>query len=285
MEEIVKFLEKVGVDNQIIAQLKDPEEGLNVDELADEFKQNQKEVYANNPDLIKDLEKKAAGKARGSVEREIKRVFGISVEEWEENNFSEEKDYKKVLSFALDKTKKEGNKTAQEIANEKTELVNQIKYLKEEEIPKINKQWQQKIDSNDINRYYRKLIGDSGELIISTEDAAYIVSNALKDRGIQTELAEDRGGISFKTKDGLIPQDEEGTRNLTPAEVVKSILDSKKLIRQSNAQPEPKPPTPRINIPKAEPSEGKGFVHPAAQQNVEELKKMKIGVKGFQQPK
>ena len=49
---IVQFLEKVGVDNQVIAQLKDPEEGLNVDELANEFKEKQREVYANNPDAV-----------------------------------------------------------------------------------------------------------------------------------------------------------------------------------------------------------------------------------------
>ena len=102
MEELVKFLEKVGVDNQIIAQLKDPEEGLNVDELAEEFKTSQKEVYANNPDVVKELEKAAAGKARSSCEREIKRVFDISVEEWSEHNFSEEKTkWQKILNDNL----------------------------------------------------------------------------------------------------------------------------------------------------------------------------------------
>ena len=151
MEELVtKFLEKVGVDNQVIAQLKDPEDGLNVDELADEFKQLQKEVYANNPDVVKDLEKKAAGKARGSVEREIKRMFDITIEEWEENNFGEEKDYKKVLAFGKDKLKKTGNQTAQELQENNQALVVEIKRLKEEEIPTINTAWEKKINRTDI---------------------------------------------------------------------------------------------------------------------------------------
>lgn len=269
MEELTKFLEKVGVDNQVIAQLKDPEEGLNIDELADEFKQSQKEVYANNPDVIKDLEKKAAGKARGSVEREIKRVFDITIEEWEESNFGEEKDYKKVLAFAKDKMKKTGNQTAQELQEEKQALVVEIKRLKEEEIPNLNTEWEKKINRTDIERHYRKLIGESGDLIISPEDAAVIVSNALSDRGYNTELTEDKGGISFKTKEGLVPQDDEGTRNLTPKEVVKSILDGKKLVKQSNAPIEPLPP--RATILRTEPK-ADGNIHSSAIENLEKVK-------------
>ena len=271
MEELTKFLEKVGVDNQIIAQLKDPEEGLNVDELADEFKASQKEVYANNPDVVKELEKAAAGKARSSCEREIKRVFDISIEEWNEHNFAEEKDYKKVLNYAREKMKKEGNKTAEEIQAEKQELVKEIKHLKEEEIPQINQTWQQKIDQNDIDRHYRKLIGDTGDLIITPEDASVIVSNELNRKGYKTQLTEDRTDISFKTKDGLTPQDDEGTRNLTPKEVVRSILDSKKLIRQSKANDEPtviKPIFKRTQEPTPT------NVHPNARDNLEKVQKL-----------
>jgi len=271
MEAITKFLEKVGVDNQIIAQLKDPEEGLNVDELADEFKASQKEVYANNPDVIKELEKAAAGKARGSCEREIKRVFDITADEWEENKFSEEKDYKKVLNYAKEKLRKDGNKTAEEIQQEKQELVKEIKHLREEEIPNINSSWQTKIDQNDINRHYRKLIGESGELIISPEDAAIIVNNTIKDKGYLTELTEDRIGILFKTKDGLTPQDEDGTRNLTPKEVVKSILDSKKLIKQSNADNTPPLVKPVFKSPQ---TLDNSRIHPAARENLEKVKNM-----------
>jgi len=53
MEELVtKFLENVGVDNATIALLKDPEEELKVEDLADEFKSKQREVYANDPEVI-----------------------------------------------------------------------------------------------------------------------------------------------------------------------------------------------------------------------------------------
>lgn len=243
MEEIIKFLEKVGVDNQVIAQLKEPEEGLNVDELADEFKGKQREVYANDPDVVKDLEVKATGKARGSVEREIKRQFDITVDEWEQNNFGEEKDFKKVLKFGIEKIQKQAGKTAQEIQTELQEANAKIKYFEEEKIPEINKDWQGKIDRTDIERHFRKLIGDCGDLIVSHDVASTVLEKRLAEKGLKPELTEDRNGIIIKTKDGLMPQDEKKTRNLTNSEVVKGILSGEKLIKESHADDTP-PPRP-----------------------------------------
>ena len=80
-ELVVKFLDKVGVDNIIITQLKEPEDGLDIDALAKEFKASQREVYANNHDVIVELDKRAKGKERGSVERKIKKVVSISNDE------------------------------------------------------------------------------------------------------------------------------------------------------------------------------------------------------------
>jgi len=174
MEELIRFLEEIGVDNKVIANLKEPEEGLNVEELAKEFRESQHEVYANDPDVIKNLEIRATGKARGSVEREIKRVFDISTGEWEENDFGNEKDYKKILQFGIEKIKKQGSKSVQEIQAELQEANKKIKWFDEERIPEINKEWQSKTDKNDIERHFRKLIGDSGDLIVSSDVASTV---------------------------------------------------------------------------------------------------------------
>jgi len=274
MEELIRFLEEIGVDNKVIANLKEPEEGLNVEELAKEFRESQHEVYANDPDVIKNLEIRATGKARGSVEREIKRVFDISTGEWEENDFGNEKDYKKILQFGIEKIKKQGSKSVQEIQAELQEANKKIKWFDEERIPEINKEWQSKTDKNDIERHFRKLIGDSGVLIVSSDVASTVIEKKLNEKGFVPTLNEDRNGVIIKTRDGLIPQDEGKTRNLSNMEIVKGILSGEKLVKESHAQDTP-PPPPRPILgpaPGAKAGELPGLA--AAKANLEEVKKV-----------
>ena len=274
MEELIRFLEEIGVDNKVIANLKEPEEGLNVEELAKEFRESQHEVYANDPDVIKNLEIRATGKARGSVEREIKRVFDISTGEWEENDFGNEKDYKKILQFGIEKIKKQGSKSVQEIQAELQEANKKIKWFDEERIPEINKEWQSKTDKNDIERHFRKLIGDSGDLIVSSDVASTVIEKKLNEKGFVTELNEDRNGVIIKTRDGLIPQDEGKTRNLSNMEITKGILSDEKLLVQSHATDTPPPPPRPIPgpAPGAKAGELPGLA--AAKANLEEVKKV-----------
>ena len=272
MEELVKFLDKVGVDNIIITQLKEPEDGLDIDVLAKEFKASQREVYANDPDVIAELDKKSKGKARGSVERKIKKVFSISNDEWNDNEL--EGDYEKVLKFAFDKQKKEGNKSAQDITLELQDANTKLKWYKDEEIPRIQTESDEKADKKEANSYLREEIANSGELIVSEGVAVTVVNEGLRKKGYATGLNENKTTLTIKTSEGLSPQDDEKTRNLSNKEVIKSILESKKLIKQSNAETEPDPKK-RVSLIKSE-HEGTGFVHPDAEQNVEDLKDMRV---------
>ena len=272
MEELVKFLENVGVSNETIALLKDPEEGLKVEDLAKEFKSAQRDVYANDPEVIKELASKAKGKERGSVERKIKKVFGLTDEEW--NTGELEGDYEKALTFASDKQKKAGSKSAQEIQAELHDANTKLKWYKEDEIPRIEKESSEKVDKNEANRHLRKVIADSGELIVSESATIAVVKEELTKKGYTTGLNEDKTDMTIKTKDGLSPQDEGKTRNLTNMEVVKGILESEKLIKQSKADPDPDPKK-RTPIPKTEPVKSKLLGLAAAEQNLEDLKKMR----------
>lgn len=270
MEELVKFLENVGVDNATIALLKDPEEGLKVEDLAEEFKSKQRDVYANDPDVIKELAAKAKGKERGSVERKIKKVFNISPDEWGENEL--EGDYEKALTFGFDKQKKTGSQSAQEITAELQDANKTIKWYKEDEIPRIEKESSAKVDRNEANRHLRKVIVDSGELIVSESATMAVVKEELTKKGYITGLNEGKTDLTIKTADGLSPQDEGKTRNLSNVEVVKGILESEDLIKQSNADPDPnkKKPIPAIPTEIKE----KGFVHPNAVGNIKRLEDM-----------
>ena len=271
MEELVKFLENVGVDNATIALLKDPEEGQKTEDLATEFKSKQREVYANDPDVIRELESKAKGKARGSVERKIKKVFNITPEEWGEKEL--EGDYEKALTFGFEKQKKAGSKSAQDLQAELLDANKKIEWYAEEEVPRIVKVEKQKVDNFHIERHLRELIVDSGELAnnIGSDVAEIVLKEELRKKGFTTSLTEN-GKLAILTEDGLVPLDNGKTRNLSNAEIVKESMVSKGLIKQSNADPDPDPKKkiPAVPIEVKE----KGFVHPNAEQNVEKLKDM-----------
>ena len=84
-ELITKFLDGIGTKNDTVAILKEPTEGLDIKPLIEEFKAQSRSVYANDPEVIKELESSAKGKARGSVERKIKKVFNLTDDEWNTN--------------------------------------------------------------------------------------------------------------------------------------------------------------------------------------------------------
>ena len=275
---IVQFLEKVGVDNQVIAQLKDPEEGLNVDELAKEFKENQREVYANDPDVVKRLRTEAKGKERGSIEREIKRVYGITTEEWEENKFGEEKDYKKVLEFGRKKIETQNTTSKQDLVDENHVLKDKIKWYDDERIPEIQSESKNEVNKFYIERHLQKLIEKSGDITVSARAATILVKEGLKDKGLNSSLTENLDGVLFKTNEGLVPQDEGKTRNLTNMEVIKGILSTEKVLVESKATPVPPVTPPVISQPITDKPESLG--EKIARENLAEIQDMKPKPRG-----
>ena len=273
MNEVTeKFLDGIGIDSGTIANLKDPGDDLDVKKLSDEHKEKQKEVFSNDPDVIKDLATKAKGKERSSVERKVKKVFGISNDDWNSNDL--DGDYEKALLFALEEQKKKGNQSAADAQADLQDANKKIKWFEETEIPRIETEANAKVDKGIISRHLRELIGDSGELIVSESVATTVLNEELRKKGYNTELKD--GTLTIKTEDGLSPQDDGKTRNLSNAEVVKSILESEKLVKQSKADPDPDK-KPAIPIQKPDDQSGdKGFVHPAAKQSLEDAKKMKF---------
>lgn len=273
MEELVKFLENVGVSNETIALLKYPEEDLKVEDLAEEYKSAQRDVYKNDPDVLAELDKNSKGKARGSVERKIKKVFSISNEDWKENEL--EGDYEKALLFGFDKQKKEGSKSAQQLQTDLQEANKEIEWYKDEEIPRIKKVEKLKVDNFHVGRYLRELIGDSGKLAdnIGNDVAEIVLKEELRKKGYVAGLTEDEK-LAILTTEGTKPQDEKKTRNLSNQEIVKDVMVAKKLIKQSKADPDPeKPPTPRYTEPSSDPTPD--LPHLAgAEENLKNLEKM-----------
>ena len=269
-EQTEKFLDGIGITTDIIANLKDPGDDLDIEKLSNEFKGKQKDVFSNDPEVIKELQKSAKGKERGSVERKIKKVFDIKAEEWTENEL--EGDYEKALTFGHDKQKKAGSKSAQEIQAELLDANKKIEWYKDEEVPRIVKAEKQKVDNFHIERHLRELIVDSGELAnnIGSDVAEIVLKEELRKKGFTPSLTED-GKLAILTEDGLVPLDEAKTKNLSNAEIIKGIVVAKGLIKQSNAVIEPEKKKVSV-LPTRDTSESN--VHPNAIANAEKLKDM-----------
>ena len=265
-----KFLDGIGTDAGTIANLKDPSDDLDVVKLSDEHNEKKKDVFTNDPDVITELQKKAKGKERGSVERKIKKVFDIKAEEWTENEL--EGDYEKALTFGHDKQKKAGSKSAQEIQAELLDANKKIEWYKDEEVPRIRNTEKQKVDNFHIERHLRELIVDSGELAnnIGSDVAEIVLKEELRKKGFTPSLTED-GKLAILTEDGLVPLDEAKTKNLSNAEIIKGIVVAKGLIKQSNAVIEPEKKKVSV-LPTRDTSESN--VHPNAIANAEKLKDM-----------
>jgi hypothetical protein len=236
MEERLKaFLLKCGLNDGILTQLQ--KEDANLDELSTQFRKDLRDVVKNDPEFRSDIEASVKGKERASIERVAKRLFGITPEEAKEHGLGE--DYEKLMEFARDKQKKDLSKTAQELQAQLQAANAEILKYKDEEIPRIRKEEQAKVDGFFRSNLIADIVSKSGELLVSPKAAAVIVNSYLSDNGYVQELTDDKRGLVIKTKDGLLPQNTEKTKNLTTDELVKSILMSEKLIRQSQAQPAP----------------------------------------------
>ena len=88
-------------------------------------------------------------------------------------------------------------------------------------------------------------------------------------------MNEGKTDLTIKTQEGLSPQDEGKTRNLTNEEVVKGILEGEKLIRQSRAGTETTTQTTRKftqTEPKADDIPGVT----AAEKNLADVSNMEI---------
>ena len=134
-----------------------------------------------------------------------------------------------------------------------------------------------KVDNFHVGRYLRELIVDSGELAdnIVSDVAEIVLKEELRKKGYTTGLTED-DKLAILTADNTKPQDDKKTRNLSNEEIVKGIMVAKKLVKQSNADPDPnKKPVLPIQKPGEKP-EGTGFVHPKAKQNLEDVSKINI---------
>ncbi len=115
MKNFETFLKKIGVKSDIISKLSTEDE-INVDEFAQSFKTNIREVMSNDPDFIQPIKDEIRGTELGKLEHKVKKTFALTSDDVKDKKFDE------ILQTALDKTKSSGSTTNDDLQNKIIEL-------------------------------------------------------------------------------------------------------------------------------------------------------------------
>lgn len=231
MKNIETFLKKIGVPSSTISKLTSEEE-INVDEFAKSFKDNYRDVISNDPDFIQPIKDEIRGTELSKVEHKIKKTFGLNSDEIKDKKFDE------ILQTALDKVKSTGSTTSEELQNKIIELTRENKRLNEEIIPAKENEAKEQIKSFKKESSIRSMLG-SKQLVVSPEVVFPAVQNYIN-KSFNVDVDED-GSLIVKTKDGLNPLNEDGTKVLSFDEILENQLKNLNVLKQSNGSPEQKP--------------------------------------------
>lgn len=265
MNNIEKFLKKIGVKDAIIGKLTSEDE-VNIEEIISDWKNGFKNVISNDPDFIQPIKDEIRGTELSKVEHKIKKQFGLSSDEVKDKRFDE------IIATAYEKVKASGSSTSEELQNKLMELTKENKKLMEEVIPAKEMEAAEKIKGYKKETYIRNLLG--GKQLIVKPDIAYLaVQNHLND-AYQIDFEDNKPII--KTKTGLSPLNEDGTKTLTLEEVVEKKLSEDGLIMQSNGKANQALPTQKVKTSQI--TEDRKYNLPGiktAEENAERMKNLR----------
>lgn len=274
MTNIEKFLKKIGVPSDAIAKLNTEAEDVNIDDIAGEFQNIQRDVLKNNPDFISSIRGEVKGTELSKIEQKIKKTFGLSAEDIKDKKFDD------IISVAFDKMNKTAGAGAEELQKRLIELTNENKRLVDEIIPAKENEAKQAIKTFKRESFIQSAIAKRS-LIISPEVVKPAVQTYL-DSNFNIDV-DDNGEIIVKTKNNLNPLNNDGTKIVTFDEILDGHLTTLGVIKQSNGSPSG-PGKPGNGTPPATPPAGTGAEPPKyqlagmakAQQNAASLQNMKV---------
>ena len=265
MSKIEEFLKKIGVNADVIAKLN--EEEANTDELVGQWKSGFKTVMANDPDFIQPIKDEIRGTELSKMEHKIKKQFNLGAEEVKDKKFDD------IIQAAYEKVKNQSFPAPDELQNKIMELSKENKRLVEEVLPAKENEAKEAISQYKKTNALRSALS-SKPLIVST-DIVFPALNEYLSKNYSVELDE-QDKLVIKTKNGLAPLSEDGTKTITFDEVVEKHLDTIGVLKKSNGGVNPS--IPGIKSPKLEKSEEAKYALPgmkAAQDNAERMKNLR----------
>lgn len=274
MEKTKEFLKAIGVKSETIEAITaaEPAEDLNIEDLSKAYISNQKTLSANDPDLIKGIKDEIRGTELSKIEHKIKKQFNLSPDDVREKKFEE------ILETAYNKVKTESGSTSEELQGKVLELNKLVKQYEDEILPAERNKSKEAIFNFRKDLAIRDALSKKN-LIVGTDVILPALNSTLNTYKVEIN---DKNEIEIKTKDGLKPLSEDGTKTLTFEEIIDNQLNSMNVVRQSNAEPGSEKivkEETKLNSDQPDPNPNKKTYSlpglKAAAQNAQQLKEMK----------
>ena len=274
MEKTKEFLKAIGVKSETIEAITaaEPAEDLNIEDLSKAYISNQKTLSANDPELIKGIKDEIRGTELSKIEHKIKKQFNLSPDDVREKKFEE------ILETAFNKVKTESGSTSEELQGKVLELNKLVKQYEDEILPAERNKSKEAISNFRKDLAIRDALSKKN-LIVGTDVILPALNSTLNTYKVEIN---DKNEIEIKTKDGLKPLSEDGTKTLTFEEIIDNQLNSMNVVRQSNAEPGSEKivkEETKLNSDQPDPNPNKKTYSlpglKAAAQNAQQLKEMK----------
>jgi len=265
MKNIESFLKKIGVPSSTIAKLA-AEEEVDIEPFVNSYKSSMQDVFSNDPSFIQPIKDEVRGTELSKMEHKIKKTFSLSNEEVKDKRFDE------IINLAFEKMRSTPSEGAEEMQNKLIELTKENKRLLEEVIPAKENESQSAIKQFKKSNVLRSTLAKR-DLIVKPEAILPAIESYLSSKYDYDVL--DSGEIEVKTKNGLKPLNQDGTKSITFDELIDSHLSELQVVKQSNAgtaapqgqAPKPaSPEAPKFNLPHLQ----------KAQENAQRLQSMKV---------
>jgi hypothetical protein len=265
MKNIESFLKKIGVPSSTIAKLSADEE-VDIEPFVNSYKSSMQDVFSNDPSFIQPIKDEVRGTELSKMEHKIKKTFSLSNEEVKDKRFDE------IINLAFEKMRSTPSEGAEEMQNKLIELTKENKRLLEEVIPAKENESQSAIKQFKKSNVLRSTLAKR-DLIVKPEAILPAIESYLSSKYDYDVL--DSGEIEVKTKNGLKPLNQDGTKSITFDELIDSHLSELQVVKQSNAgtaapqgqAPKPaSPEAPKFNLPHLQ----------KAQENAQRLQSMKV---------
>jgi len=251
-DKIQQFMEGLGLTDKQINSFDGDEPKADVEKILSGIEDTSlgrhKELLENDTQFIGKVAASTKGKILNTVNRDIKKRWGLDIVESELAKTQPHELLDQVLEQQKDISNDKSSEAISGLQDRLVEATNKISDLEENVIPKIKNEATAKANTQRANTHLRSVLAnmnDNNQLIASTDATFKVVDAMLNDykRGV----AEDGSlQIFIKGQDGVKPTSEDGKRILSPPEIIESLVINAGLFRKSNGKPEDTPDSSHV---------------------------------------
>ena len=232
--ELIKFLLSLGFAQADADRLagNTPEDGTSTldaagaDALVISFKDKQKQIYENDPELITKIQAAEKGKQLDIITRKLKATFALPAE------LVKDKSVEEIITLAKGEATKGYDKTTQDLQAEIMAANTKLKEYEETIIPSVRAEVDKHKKGFNINQKLTKFLAE--QKLRVPMDAAFPAVESFLNSNFDIDL-DDKGEFQIFTKGTkLAPQKADKTGLLTVNDIVTEQLNKFQFIEKSN---------------------------------------------------